>query len=268
MTTASDRPLGTQHVCPTCGELVEWREYVNAVGRSLRYWTECACIVGAWGRAQERSAASVGFAAALRVAPTVSDVRAIADFTLDTFDASRLAGGDKLLRAAREWLDRALALPYADRSYDNPRACLYFYSPGKGRGKTHLAAGIALAARAVGKLVAFTDEISFLERYWAASLEERAQIAHLPAEQAWLTVFDDMGSRENTPPGVRDAWYDLIGPRWMRRGWTIITSNRTLDELVEHDTIDDRIYSRLYQMTQGKIVTFDGSDQRLAGVGQ
>ncbi len=266
MTPVSDRPLGTQQPCPTCGDLIEWREYVNAMGRSLRYWTECSCIVGAVERSNARSAAAVELQADMRVPPVVSDVRAIQDFTLDTFDAARLVGGDKLLGAGRAWLEKALTLPYADRSYDNPRCCLFFYSPGKGRGKTHLAGGIALAARAAGKLVAFTDEISFIERYWAASLEQRAQIAHLPAEQAWLTVFDDMGSRENTPAGVRDAWYDLIGPRWLKRGWTIITSNRTLDELVDHGTIDDRIYSRLYQMTQGKIVTFDGSDQRLTGV--
>ena len=74
-----------------------------------------------------------------------------------------------------------------------------------------------------------------------------------------------MGDRENTPPGLRDAWYDLIGPRWLKRGWTIITSNCTLDELAARGTIDDRVYSRLYQMTGGKIVTFDGADQRLAG---
>ena len=72
-----------------------------------------------------------------------------------------------------------------------------------------------------------------------------------------------MGSRENTPAGLRDFWYDLIGPRWLKRGWTIITSNHTLDELASRGTIDDRVYSRLVQMTGGKIVTFDGADQRL-----
>lgn len=231
--------------------------------RAIRYWSDCSCWLHDVDRVAARNTGAQDHAADYRAEPIISDVRAYQHFSLDTFDPALLAGGDKLITAARRWLDQAMPLPFADRSYADPRCCLYFYSGGKGRGKTHLAAGVALAARAEGKLISIVDETGFLETYWAADFERRASLTSAPAERAWLTVFDDMGSREKTPDGLRDLWYDLIGPRWLRRGFTIVTSNWTLDELAARGTIDDRVYSRLYQMTGGKIITFDGADQRL-----
>lgn len=260
----SERPLGTQAECPRCQELIEWRE-MGVAPRTIRYWSDCTCWLVACDQAAAISEESQSHAADYRVEQITSDVRAYQEFTLETFQTDRLTGGAKLVTAARKWLDQAALLPFADRTYAEPRCCLYFYSGGKGRGKTHLAAAIALLARAEGKAIAIVDEISFVESYWAATLEARQNIVRVPAESAWLTVFDDMGSRENTPAGLRDCWYDLIGPRWLKRGWTIITSNWTLDELAARGTIDDRVYSRLHQMTGGKIITFDGADQRLVG---
>ena len=267
MITASDTPLLTQAECPRCKELIEYRQ-LGTPPQAIRYWSDCSCWLAECDRVAARNSSAQDHASDYRADPIVSDVRAYQHFSLDTFDASLLLGGDKLLLAARRWLEQASALPFADRSYGDPRCCLYFYSGGKGRGKTHLAAAIALEARAASKPISIVDETGFLEAYWAADFERRASLTSGPAERAWLTVFDDMGSREKTPEGLRDLWYDLIGPRWLKRGWTIVTSNHTLDELASRGTIDDRVYSRLYQMTGGKIITFDGADQRLAGAQQ
>jgi len=230
---------------------------------AIRYWSDCSCWLAECDRAAARNSSAQDHASDYRAEPILSDIRAYQAFTLDTFDPSRLTNGDKLVAAGQRWLDQIGGLPFADRSYADPRCCLYFYSAGKGRGKTHLAAALALAARAADKAISIVDEISYAEQYWAADLEHKRDLALAPGQRAWLTVFDDLGSRENTPAGLRDFWYDLIGPRWLKRGWTIITSNWTLDELVARGTIDDRVYSRLNQMTGGKLVTFDGVDQRL-----
>jgi len=270
----SARALGTQAECQYCAELIEWREmrntHIDRSGeiqqRAIRYWSDCSCWVAACGKIAERNSSAQDHAAEYRVEPIMSDIRAYQDFTFATFDSTRLANGDKLVQAGKRWLEQAGKAPFADRSYNDPRCCLYFYSAGKGRGKTHLASAIALAARSLEKQVSIVDEISYAEQYWAADLEQKRSLALAPSTRAWLTVFDDMGSRENTPAGLRDFWYDLIGPRWLKRGWTIITSNYTLDELVARGTIDDRVYSRLVQMTGGKIVTFEGNDQRLVTV--
>jgi hypothetical protein len=60
--------------------------------------------------------------------------------------------------------------------------------------------------------------LAYIERYWATPLEERARLSVRPSEWAWLTVLDDLGQRESTGPGLRDAWYDIINPRWLKRG--------------------------------------------------
>lgn len=236
--------------------------------RAIRYWTDCSCWLQRVADVAARNAGAQDHASDYRADPILCDVRQYQHFTLESFDTTRLCGGDKLVAAARRWLEQASALSVADRSYADPRCCLFFYSGGKGRGKTHLASGIALAARANDKTIAIVDETGFLESYWAAGFDERARLTAGPAEKAWLTVFDDMGSREKTPEGLRDLWYDVIGPRWLKRGFTIVTSNWTLDELAARGTIDDRVYSRLYQMTGGKLITFDGADQRLVGATQ
>lgn len=256
--------LGTLMCCPRCQAVLEVAEYTNSAGQTLRYWTECVCLFGGAERSAALTAASAAQQVAARV-ELVEDTTDLSAFTFETFDPHRLTGGPGLVAAAGRWLGLiqplAVAAPYPDE--DAPRPCLYFYSAGKGRGKTHLAGALVNEARHAGRLVAFADEIAYIERYWAASLEEKARLSGLPGERAWLTVLDDLGQRESTGPGLRDAWYDIINPRWLKRGWTVITSNWTPDELLTRGTINEATYSRIVQMTRGQLVTFNGNDQRL-----
>lgn len=231
--------------------------------REVRYWSDCTCWKQRIARESALSAASALAQTEMRGAPS-SRIGAYARFTLPSFNPALLGNGFKLVDSLRGWLDRALTASTAEPDYRTPATCaLWFYSSGKGRGKTHLAAALALLAREAGRLVAIVDEIRFLEDYWGEEFENRPALTRLPSEQAWLTVFDDLGARENRPAGLRDVWYTLISPRWTRCGWTIFTSNYTPIELFDRGTIDDRVYSRIIQMTQGRIVTFDGNDQRL-----
>jgi hypothetical protein len=264
LTSLSDRPLGTVQPCPQCDEEVTWKEYTNSVGRSVRYWSDCSCVVAAAERMSQRSKESTALQADYRN----EDARhvlppALANFTLDTFDATRLAGGEKLLTAARRWLETITPLSVAPGYFGDPRPCLYFYSQGKGRGKTHLAAALLHAAAERGKSTAFADEVGYIESYWAAPFERKAELSAWPAEKAWLTVLDDLGQRERTSDTLRDAWYDVVNPRWLRCGWTIITSNWAPQELLDKGTISEATYSRIVQMTRGQLVTFQGTDQRL-----
>lgn len=256
-------------LCPRCKSVLEVAEYTNAAGQSLRYWTECVCLCGGSERAAELSAAAAAILTAPRV-EVVEDSTDLSAFTFESFDARRLDGGPGLVAAAGRWLGLIqplmVAAPYPDT--DGPRPCLYFYSAGKGRGKTHLAGALVNEARQAGRLVAFADEIAYIERYWAAPIEEKDKLSALPGERAWLTVLDDLGQRESTGPGLRDAWYNVVNPRWLKRGWMIITSNWTPDELLARGTINDATYSRIVQMTRGQLVTFNGSDQRLPGAAQ
>lgn len=258
--------LGDSIACPRCGELVTVTEYTSSYGKTARYWSGCSCLGCAAEKSAALTAASVGYHADART-EIVSDTRSLIGFTLETFDPDRLVGGVKLVAAARRWLESitplSIAAPWHDET--GPRPCLYFHSAGKGRGKTHLAGALVNEARQGGRLVAFADEIAYIERYWGAGLEEKAKLSALPGERAWLTVLDDLGQRESTGPGLRDAWYDVVNQRWLKRGWTVITSNWTPDELQARGTINEATYSRIVQMTRGQLVTFNGTDQRLPG---
>ena len=92
----------------------------------------------------------------------------------------------------------------------------------------------------------------------------------LVGDQCWLTVIDDLGkSPPNNPTrksGAQTAWYDIVNRRYLKRGWTIITSNSTLEQLAEQGTINDATYSRLAQMTRRTMIVFIGADYRLIDV--
>ncbi len=194
-------------------------------------------------------------------------LKRIQHFTLDTFDPDLLVSAAQdthPLQVATTWLATILRLPHADyHAPDSPPAALYFYSPGKGRGKTHLAAALALEARAQGKLVAYLEETSYLERRWSCPITDLEKLTALPGERAWLTVIDDLGQRHKPSPAVADAWYAVINRRWLKAGWTIITSNKLPDELVDTGTIGEATYSRLMQLIRTQVIYFDGVDQRL-----
>lgn len=236
--------------------------------RETRYfWAECPCEA-------ERDVARLAKRDAAVRAKQQSDAVAtlgddglgrVAGMTFDAFDPAWLTSdaASHPLHIARNWLTTVLARASADyRDPACPPACRYFYSPGKGRGKTHLAAAIALACRQVRGPVAWLEEETYLTRLWSCTLEERASVLALPGDKARLTVIDDCGQRQRGSAAVQDAYYAVLNRRWLARGWTIITSNWTPDELADRQIISEATYSRLTQMTRGEVVFFDGGDYR------
>jgi DNA replication protein DnaC len=194
----------------------------------------------------------------------------IARFGLTTFDPDRLRvalGNENPYQFVLDWLKSIRDLPSGDY-HSGPPVALHLYYAGKGTGKTHLAAGAALAARAMGKLTVFLEEVSYLERAWAADFADKERLSILPGETAWLTVIDDLGQNPpgRDPRGLQKAWYNIINRRWLKAGWTIITSNKTLDELMDQGTLSEAAHSRLHQMTRGEVVEMKADDQRLRGV--
>jgi hypothetical protein len=193
----------------------------------------------------------------------------IARFSLDRFDPDRLRvrfGETNPLDVVTDWLTAITDLPSGDY-HSGPAVALHLYFAGKGTGKTHLAAGAALHARALGKLTVFLEEVSYLERAWAADFADKEQLSMLPGETAWLTVIDDLGQNApgRDPRGLQKAWYNVINRRWLKAGWTIITSNKTLDQLLDQGTLSEAAHSRLHQMTRGEVVLMEADDQRLRG---
>ena len=194
----------------------------------------------------------------------------IARFTLASFDPDRLRvrfGESNPLDVVTDWLAAIRELPHGDY-HAGPSVALHLYYAGKGTGKTHLAAGAALHARVMGKLTVFLEEVSYIERAWAADFADKEQLSMLPGETAWLTVIDDIGQN---PPGrdpraLQKAWYNIINRRWLKGGWTIVTSNKTLEQLMDQGTLSEAAHSRIAQMTRGEVVLMEADDQRLGQV--
>jgi predicted ATPase len=271
----STDPLGTIAACPQCAQARELRATTpNAIGRSICYWSDCACVEAD----RERSIAiSQHASAAQRGSRDESDLSS-------AYDVQELArdGASTLATYHADWLpdpasyDTALAWLTAITVAQvvcgyrvGPPAALYFHGP-RGRGKTHLAIALLLTARAAQHRVAILNETKYLHQ--TRSVEFGPAFEHLlaePGERAWLTVFDDIGKYRPTSKDdrarVQNAWYGVLDRRYNRRRWSVFTSEKTLDQLVDQGTLDDALYSRLYEMTRGVELPFGGPDQRLRG---
>lgn len=257
--------------CPCCGETQHAVPIRHYNGSTFFVWNVCQAMQHAWDASDSRiiKMDTEKRQAAAEQALGDPGLSRIARFSLATFDPDRLRvafGSDNPFDVVTDWLRAIRELPAGDY-HRGPPVALHLYYPGKGTGKTHLAAGAALAVRAMGKLAVFIEEVSYLERCWAADFADKERLSMLPGEQAYLTVIDDLGQNRpgRDPSGVQKVWYNVINRRWSKCGWTIITSNKTLEELMDQGTLSEAAYSRLFQMTRGEVVLLDAADQRLRG---
>lgn len=259
--------------CPCCREMQHAVPIRHYNGNTFYVWNVCQAMQQRWDTGETQIASSTH---ALEKRQNEADTTMgdpgmglISHFSLATFDPDRLRvalGSDNPYDTVMDWLRAIRDLPHGDY-HSGPPVALHLYYAGKGTGKTHLAAGAALAARALGKLTVFIEEVSYLERAWAADFADKERLSMLPGAQAWLTVIDDLGQNApgRTSTGVEKVWYNVINRRWLKRGWTIITSNKTLDQLMDQGTLSEAAHSRLHQMTGGQIALMDADDQRLRG---
>lgn len=193
---------------------------------------------------------------------------ASAGLTLAAFHADWLSDPSPYDSATR-WL-RDIQTAHVVCGYrTGPPAALYFRGP-RGRGKTHLAIALLLQAHAAGNRAAVLNEFKYLHQTRGVEFGPafEALVAD-PGERAWLTVFDDIGKVQPTGDTdrarIQNAWGGVLDRRYNRRRWSIFTSEKSLEQLVIQGTLDQALYSRLYEMTRGIELPFSGPDQRLRG---
>lgn len=170
---------------------------------------------------------------------------------LDTFDVHR--GADSQARAALTF-----ALAAAQSFVHDPRCWLYFYGPA-GVGKSHLAAGIALAWAEMGRGRVAYASVPKLLRFIRSGYKDGSSDARLDALQlVELLVLDDLGT-EYRKAGDQfshtdSVLFELINERYLYDRLTIITSNLELDDL------EQRIASRI--RGKARRIFIDNEDQR------
>lgn len=194
-------------------------------------------------------------------------LRRVAHLQLIAFNPARLrsAGGLHPYDVATGWLMVVADMDHSDERGAGPPPALWFHCPNPGRGKTHLAAGLALDHKAAtGRPVCFLDMRTYPDRVWAAPWEQKETLRQFPGERAHLTVIDDLGRVDGGRGGV-DEVDKLVDLRYLARKWTIITSQFTPDQLLELGRITDATHSRLLAMTRSRLLYFDGDDARRPG---
>lgn len=133
-------------------------------------------------------------------------------------------GSEKALEAAREWADNE---SFGDRSFS------LIGSPGAG--KTHLAAAAIrhkIFTHGLGN-TRFLNVPIFLDKIRASFKFEDSDAQELfdfCCKKASVVVLDDFG-KEKATDWATERLYVLIESRYQRLLPTIMTSNRTLDEL-------------------------------------
>jgi DNA replication protein DnaC len=146
-----------------------------------------------------------------------------------------------------------------DRLFDknNPAPRFPIYLTGDvGRGKT----GLAAVLYRIAKRPIWRRADSFLLDLSQGRGDDTYRSEIRKAAEASLLVLDDLGVRRPSE-GMFHLLFDVLELRKTKP--TVITSNKTLDELCEVYT-DGRIYSRL---AAGTIMTLIGEDRRIGDDG-
>ncbi len=187
-------------------------------------------------------------------AETLQEIGNLSELKRYTFDTFQIEGhGLTPERFANLNRVRETALEFSR----DPKGWLVFRGS-YGCGKTHLAAAIANACLDQGYPVLFITVPDLLDELRAAfapdstaTYSERFnQVRNAP-----LLIMDDLGT-ENGTPWAQEKLFQIINHRYVTRLPTVITTNRTLEE------IDPRIRSRLSDFDLVQVLTILAPDYR------
>lgn len=171
--------------------------------------------------------------------------------TFDGFDRRGQAVDEKALDSLRE------ALKLSKEFAEDPHLWLVLLGP-TGCGKTHLAASIANQQIAGGKLVCFVVVPDLLDHLRSAYDPD----SKIPYDELFemirtapLLILDDLGAHSSTP-WAEEKLYQLVNHRYNHRLPTVITTNRTLDEL------DERLASRIADLKVSTLCPIEAPSYR------
>jgi DNA replication protein DnaC len=180
------------------------------------------------------------------------------DMTFESFDLRR----DTLPPEERANLQRALdeCRDYAEQ----PKGWLVLTGE-YGCGKTHLAASIANARKALGQPVLFVvvpDLLDHLRATFSPTSQARFDKRFDEVRTAPLLVLDDLGT-ESASPWAQEKLYQLFNHRYNARLPTIVTMAQTVDE------VDPRLRTRMLDTRRCKVFgiiapSYRGGAQRQA----
>lgn len=131
-------------------------------------------------------------------------------------------------------------------------------SGASGRGKTTLGMSVAnnLIGRCIGvRYMPYRDEFTQLKRELVSKDELKYSEHMYRLKNAKVLFMDDMLKGKTTESDL-NILYEIVNTRYLAKRPMIVSTEKTLEEIID---FDEAIGSRLAEMAQGYIVTFDKS---------
>ena len=240
-----------------CGGIYYQRSYITQSRLAITERTPCRCMVKIMGeKDQERKQARVRLEKQQMAAAIISLFNG---FDLMQDEAHNHMALQNFKPGSPEQADILAQL----KAFRPGKESICLYGKG-GRGKTHLALGVARAARQEGCTVLALKAIDLLTRikrtYDKKDTEAEIQIMRV-MKQVDLLVIDDLGL-EKSSEWVLSKFYEIIDYRHRRRT-TIFTTNLTGGEMEAKEGM--ALVSRVWG-SEIRIL-LEGKDYRLNGGG-
>lgn len=148
--------------------------------------------------------------------------------------------------------------------YSNFEKSVVFLSGQTGVGKTHLMKCMANELINKNKIVLLTTSFAmhqdFVRSYATKNPEDKQNIIEKYLE-AEVLFIDDLGTELRQPNITVNYLYQILNERKMNKRPTIITSNLSLDDVMDY--YDERIFSRIADKNSSICVYIEGEDLRL-----
>lgn len=162
--------------------------------------------------------------------------------TFETFQA--LEPWQKAMKAA------------ADRFVEDHSGAWFFAGGQPGAGKTHICTAIVGELLKRGKearYMLWKDEATYLKAHinedaYETRIGTLKTVEVLYIDDFFKTPYADDGTRRRPTAGDLNLAFEILNARYVGRLTTLITSERTIDELLD---IDEAVGSRIYERSKG-----------------
>lgn len=173
------------------------------------------------------------------------------------------------LAAAKSTAPKAIAKLYPSAeeyiaAAENADKPFFVILGSSGTGKTVLASAMATELMSRGYSVVTTTSFEFVRRakeYHTQFAIEDYRDLFTPMTDCDALVIDDLGTESILRNITREYFYTVINERWLRKKLTIITSNLSLEQLLER--YGEAVFSRLCDRSRAAVFAINAKNARI-----
>lgn len=173
------------------------------------------------------------------------------------FDEKRRTAPNAIAKIYNAAYDYIQAFPNGDKPF-------FIIAGSSGTGKTVLAAAIASEIMTRGGAAVTITAFDFVKRakdyHTQFAIEDYVDL-FTPTLDCDILVIDDLGTETMLKNITREYLYTVVNERWIRRKYTVITTNLSPNELLNR--YGEAIFSRLCDKSAAILWTAEAPNQRI-----